>query len=77
MVKKDWLKSTSKETGNLIKNKTFLIEEPSKGEPVTPRMSVYKAKIQYDGNIYKLKLRVVVIVDLQNEDMIGNTWSPT
>ena len=34
--------------------------DPEKGYPVTPRMDVQNAKIQYDGSIDKLKLRIVV-----------------
>ena len=37
----------------------------------------YKAKIQSDGSLDKLKLRIVVRGDLQNKDMVGDTWSPT
>ena len=40
-------------------------------------MNVYKAKIQSDGSLDKLKLRIVVRRDLQNKEMIGDTWSPT
>ena len=40
-------------------------------------MDVYKAKIQSDGSLYKLKLRIVVRVDLQNNEMVGDNWSPT
>ena len=40
-------------------------------------MGVYKAKIQSDGSLDKLKLRIVVRVDFQNKEMIGDTWSPT
>ena len=40
-------------------------------------MDVYKAKIQSDGSIDKLKLRIVVRGDLQNKEMVGDTWSPT
>ena len=40
-------------------------------------MDVYKAKIQSDGNLDKLKLRIVVRGDLQNKEMVGDTWSPT
>ena len=39
-------------------------------------MDVYKAKIQSDGSIDKLKLRIVVIGYLQNKEMVGDTWSP-
>ena len=40
-------------------------------------MDVYKAKIQSDGSLDKLKLRNLVRGYLQNKEMIGDTWSPT
>ena len=40
-------------------------------------MYVYKEKIQSDGSIDKLKLRIVVRGDLQNKEMVGDTWSTT
>ena len=40
-------------------------------------MDVYKAKIQSDGSLDKLKLIIVVTGDLQNKEMVGDTWSPT
>ena len=40
-------------------------------------MDVYKAKIQSDGSLDKLKLRIVVREDFQNKEMVGDTWSPT
>ena len=40
-------------------------------------MDVYKAKIQYDGSIDKLKLRIVVRGDFMKKEMVGDTWSPT
>ena len=54
-----------------------MIEDPKDGEPVTSCMDVYKAKIQSDGSLDKLKLIIVVRGDLQNNEMIGDTWSPT
>ena len=63
-IKKPWLKATLKEIKNLINNQTFLVQDPEKGEPVTPCMDVYKSKIQSDGSIDKLKWRIVVIWDL-------------
>ena len=59
-IRKPWLKATLKEIKNLINNQTFLIEDQNEGEPVTPFMDVYKAKIQSDGSLDKLKLRIVV-----------------
>ena len=40
-------------------------------------MDVYKAKIKFDGSLDKLKLRILVRGDLQNKEMVGDTWSPT
>ena len=40
-------------------------------------MDVYKAKIQSDGSLDKLKLRIVVSGDLYNKELVGDTWSPT
>ena len=54
-----------------------MIEDQKDGEPVTPCMDVYKAKIQYDGSMDKLKLRFVVRGDMQKNEMVGDTWSPT
>ena len=76
-IKKPWLKSNLKDIKNLIKNQTFLIEDPEKDEPMTPCMDVYKAKIQSDGSLDKLKLRIVVRGYLQNKELVGDTCSPT
>ena len=54
-IRKPWLKETLKEIKNLFNNQTFLIEDPKDGEPVTPCMDVYKAKIRSDGSLDKLK----------------------
>ena len=40
-------------------------------------MDDYKAKIQYDGSLDKLKLIIVVIGDMQNKKMVRDNWSPT
>ena len=50
------------------------MEVPGKGEPGTPCMDVYKAKIQSDRSIDMLKFRIEVRGDLQNKEMIGYTW---
>ena len=76
-IRKPCLKANLKEIKNLINNQTFLIEDKKEGEPVTPCMDVYKDKIQSDGSLDKLNLRIVVRGDLQNKEMVGDTWSPT
>ena len=37
---------------------------------------MYKANIKSDGSLDKLKLRIVVRGDLQNKEIVGDTWSP-
>ena len=76
-IKKPWLKATLKEIKNIINNHTFLIEYRTEGETVTTCMDVYKTKIQSDGSIDKLKLRIVVRGHLQNKEMVVDNWSPT
>ena len=39
-------------------------------------MDVYKSKIQSDGSLDKLRLRILVRGDFQNKEMVGDTWSP-
>ena len=59
-IKKPWLKAIQKEIKILINNQTFLVEDPKKGEPVTPCMDVNKAKTRSDGSLDKLRLRISV-----------------
>ena len=40
-------------------------------------MDVYKAKIQSDGSLDKLNLRILVRGNLQNKEMVGCTCSRT
>ena len=53
------------------------MEDRSKLDLVNPCMYLYKAKIQSDGSLDRLKFRIVVRGYLQNKDMIGYTWYPT
>ena len=53
------------------------MDDPEKGDTVAPCIYVYKAKIQSDGSIDKLKLRILVRGNLQNKEMIGYTWYST
>ena len=76
-INKPWLKATQKDIKNLISNQTFIVEDPKKGEPVNTCMDVYKAKIKSDGSFDKLKLRILVRGDIQNKELVGDTWSPT
>ena len=76
-MKKPWLKSTLKGINNLINNHAFLTDNLKKNEHVTPCMYVNKAKIQPDGSLDKLKLRILVRGDLNSKEFVGDTWSPT
>ena len=46
------------------------MDDPEKGDTVTPCMDVYKGKNQYDGIPYKLNLIVLVREDLKNKGII-------
>ena len=65
-IKKPWLKETLKDIENLINNQTFIVQEPENGEPLTPCMDVYKAKVQSDESLEKLKWIIVVRGYLKN-----------
>ena len=43
-IKKPWLKANLKEIKNIINYHTFLVQDPEKGEPVTPCMDFTKQK---------------------------------
>ena len=53
------------------------MDHPETGYTVTPLMDVYKENIQSYLSLDKLKLIIVVIGDLQNKEMTGDTWYPT
>ena len=36
-----------------------------------------QGKIQSDGSLDKSKFRIVVRGDLQDKELVGDTWSPT
>ena len=76
-IRKPWIKETMKEVKNLINNKIFKVDGNTWRYRITLCMYVYKATIQYDGSLDKLKLRIVVRGDLQYKDSIGDAWSPT
>ena len=53
------------------------MDHPDKGDPVKPCIDVFKAKIQSDGSLDRLKLIIIVRGDLQNKEIIGYTWYTT
>ena len=44
---------------------------------MTPCIDVYKEKNQSDGSLDKLKFRIVVRGDMQNNQLVGYNLSPT
>ena len=53
------------------------MDDLEKGYPMTPCMDVYKGEISSDRSIENLKLIILVIGDLQNQEMLGDTWDST
>ena len=76
-INKPWRKETLKEIKYLINNQNFIVEDSEKDEPVNTCMDVYKANIQSDGSLDKLKLIIIVRGDMQNKEMVGYNCSPT
>ena len=71
------MKTNLKEINNIVNNQNFPVDDPQKGETVTPCMDFYKVKLQSDGSLDKLKFRIVVTGDLHNKEIIGDAWFPT
>ena len=69
-VKKAGLKATMKYINNLMNNHIFIMYEPEKGYPATPCMDVYKENIQSDGNLDKLRLKILVRGDFHNKKLL-------
>ena len=67
VVKKAYLKEKFKEIKNIINNEAFVMNDPDKGDPVTPCMYLYKAKIKSGGSLDNLKLIILVQGDLHNK----------
>ena len=67
---KPWLKSNLKEIQISINNQNVLVQETEKRAPVTPCIGVYKAKIQSDGSLYNLKLRILVRGYFKNKEQV-------
>ena len=73
-IKRPCLQATLKEIKKSINNQNILVEDSEKDEPMNPCMDVYKAKIQYNGSLDKIKLEILVIGYLKNKELVGDTW---
>ena len=73
-----WKESINAEVKVIIDNNTFSTDDiPLPGEQVLPIKTCFKAKLNGDGSLNKLKTRIVVRGDLQKLRPGENTWSPT
>jgi hypothetical protein len=59
-VKCEWLKSEKRELMALVDAKTFIKDNLNPGETSTPVIEIVKVKIQSDGTLDKLKMRIVM-----------------
>jgi len=74
--KQPWLKAFNSELNGLHKLNVWKIEDPRPHDKIVPVMDVYKAKINIDGMIDKLKVRIVFRGDLDKEDRGIDPWYP-
>ena len=50
------------------------MDDTENGNLMAPCMDLYKAKIQSDGILDKLNLRILVREDLQNKEIFRDAW---
>ena len=74
--KTPWLKAFVSELLGLQKLKVWKLSDPRPTDKIIPVMDVYKAKIDINGNIDKLKVRMVFRGDLDKEDRGVDPWYP-
>ena len=53
-IKKPWLKATLKLIKKIINNQIFIVQDPEKGDHVTPCVDVYRSKTQSACSLDKL-----------------------
>ena len=75
-LRKPWMRSEKSELKNLVDNGTFAIEDPNSEDKVIGPTMVYKAKINSDGTLDKLKTRIVARGDMMQGVDFGDTWAP-
>ena len=56
--------------------KTFAIEEEPRDEPVIPVTAKFRVKLQSNGKVEKLKTRICLRGDKQQELTDWDTWCP-
>ena len=76
-IGKAWVKSfVSELTGILVNRRACALEDPNPDDQVVDVMEVYRAKIDKDGLLDKLKCRVVFRGDLCDPADDMDTWNP-
>jgi hypothetical protein len=77
-VRRAWLHAYRQELKVLIvTSNSFSIEDLSEGEKAIPVLETNKIKYKSDGSLDKLKVRIVVRGDLQDNTTSEDKWSPT
>jgi hypothetical protein len=75
-IRRAWIAAFVKEISGLYRLNSFKLGNPAPLDPVTPVMEVYKAKLDKNGLIDKLKCRVVFRGDLYDPLNPQDSWNP-
>jgi hypothetical protein len=75
-IRKQWLKAFKKEIMNLLNMKAVSKPKHYKGEKCIPVTVIYKTKLKADGMIDKLKIRVAMRGDLDDEAQEEDNGAP-
>jgi hypothetical protein len=71
------LKALKKEIKTLIDAGTFVHDKLKEGEIRILVIETFEVKVKSDGSLDKLKARLVVQGDLQDNNITEDKWSPT
>ena len=76
-IAKAWAKSFVKELkGILVDRQACALEDPLPSDTIVPLMEVYWCKLDKDGNVDKLKCRIVFRGDLYDPVDLQDPWNP-
>jgi Reverse transcriptase (RNA-dependent DNA polymerase) len=75
-LKQAWLRAFRAELDNLLKMKTFIHPTNYKGEKCIPVKAIMKTKLQSDGMVDKLKVRIAIRGDLDKDALDEDNSAP-
>ena len=73
-LRSHWARSFKTELNTLLNMKTFALDEKPAGEPIIPVTAKFRAKLKSNGSVKKLKTRICLRENKQQELTEWDTW---